>query len=757
MLVARMTALRAEVQRLCTRVWLRKPACQHTMHAQPLCRRAHLCLLILNTCNAAGLVANLGDGYVDEIQGGRVTAQELNNVGFFFIGKPVSSLLHDADIWMKGDASTNLLSVVTEGFQIGSSKVHHRIYVCDPNKPAQKNVAQKGSTTVVNNQAGTEREAATSWRPTDVVSQIDVVQLLWEHRDQLGLATNATLEELDLADGACLTVSYDTPAVIAFDHMAVDHKSSVGIVDADGKLIGNLSASDIRALPFANYGLLLLPVYQYVAVANGVAGVTVEQVMGGAKVEGPPAELLGRIPLATVTPASSFAELLFELATANSNRGLHRVYVVADNGKPASIVTLTDVLRCVVRYDASRRASIDAGVDDPVDLVMFDGVKSFLESETLTHFIATHQHPLATVEKTASVGAAMTLLQRNKVLSCPVLDEDGEYAGAISVNDVLKGLHRTLVANLGDNYIDEVEGGRVTAEELNNVGFFFIGKPVSTLLHDADIWMKGDASTNLLSVVTEGFQIKTNSVHHRIYVCDPNKPMQKHVSHKGNTTVVNHEPGSEREGSTSWRPTDVVSQIDMIKLLWEHRDTLGLSTNASVRALGLADGACLSVPLDTPAVIAFDHMAVDHKSSVGIVDADGKLIGNLSASDIRDVPLQNFGLLLLPVYQYIAVVNGVAGVSVDEIAAGKQVPGTPHDLLAKLPVVTVRPRTTFCRMLEKLATFNSNRGLHRVYVVDESNRPLSIVTLTDVLRTIVRYDDIPITRRLSLEGPLQLD
>jgi hypothetical protein len=68
--------------------------------------------------------------------------------------------------------------------------------------------------------------------------------------------------------------------------------------------------------------------------------------------------------------------------------------------------------------------------------------------------------------------------------------------------------HAGIVANLGDNYIDDVESGNVTVQELNNVGFFFIGKPVSSLLHDADIWMKGDASTNLLSVVTEGFQIK---------------------------------------------------------------------------------------------------------------------------------------------------------------------------------------------------------------------------------------------------------
>lgn len=85
-------------------------------------------------------------------------------------------------------------------------------------------------------------------------------------------------------------------------------------------------------------------------------------------------------------------------------------------------------------------------------------------------------------------------------------------------------------------------------------------------------------------------------------------------------------------------------------------------------------------------------------------------------------------------------------------APSTQVVGTPQDLLAKLELAVVRPKSAFSRLLEKLATFNSNRGLHRVYVVDETGKPMSIVTLTDVLRTVVRYDDVPTERRLSIDG-----
>ena len=118
------------------------------------------------------------------------------------------------------------------------------------------------------------------------------------------------------------------------------------------------------------------------------------------------------------------------------------------------------------------------------------------------------------------------VLQGKKVLSLPVVDEEGEYVGVLSMKDIAAGLHRTvsgkpiplhsptlsfppltnplplslshLKANLGANYIEELELGSVSVEEITNIGFFFMGKQVSTLMHDADIWMKGDADSNLL-------------------------------------------------------------------------------------------------------------------------------------------------------------------------------------------------------------------------------------------------------------------
>ena len=58
---------------------------------------------------------------------------------------------------------------------------------------------------------------------------------LWQHREVLGLASDATLEQLGLSDGACMVVGHNTPTLVAFDHMTVDSRSSVAIVDDKGR------------------------------------------------------------------------------------------------------------------------------------------------------------------------------------------------------------------------------------------------------------------------------------------------------------------------------------------------------------------------------------------------------------------------------------------------------------------------------------------------------------------------------------------
>lgn len=65
--------------------------------------------------------------------------------------------------------------------------------------------------------------------------------------------------------------------------------------------------------------------------------------------------------------------------------------------------------------------------------------------------------------------------------------------------------------------------------------------------------------------------------------------------------------------------------------------------------------------MTTTALEAFGHMARDRRSSLGITDTPGgKLISNLSVSDLRGLTADDFPLLLLPVGEFILVRQGLA-------------------------------------------------------------------------------------------------
>eukprot|EP00879_Flechtneria_rotunda_P011883 GHRR01012412.1.p1 GENE.GHRR01012412.1~~GHRR01012412.1.p1 ORF type:complete len:166 (+),score=65.08 GHRR01012412.1:1775-2272(+) len=150
-------------------------------------------------------------------------------------------------------------------------------------------------------------------------------------------------------------------------------------------------------------------------------------------------------------------------------------------------------------------------------------------------------------------------------------------------------------------------------------------------------------------------------------------------------------------------------------------------------------GKVFSVQASMTALEALSQMARDHKSCMGITDPQtGQLLGNISVSDLRGLSVDEFGLLLLSVGEYVAVRRGLPVLSKADALAGKRAEAATSGNWAKLlsgaPVVSVRITDTLEAVLELLAV----RGLHRVYVVDDKGGPASIITLTDVLRLITR-------------------
>jgi CBS domain-containing protein len=368
----------------------------------------------------------------------------------------------------------------------------------------------------------------------------------------------------------------------------------------------------------------------------------------------------------------------------------------------------------------------------------FAAAKEFLANQHLAPLLSAVQQQLVSLNKWSTVGQALQTLGSANVLSAPVLDEDGEYFGCLSVNDLLKSLYKIL-ATKDPEWYEKIDS--LTSGDLIAVATEFTKQTVDKVQHAGDLWLlNADDASTLLDAVLESFRIQDRAVHHRLFVCSNAKEQKQNTV--ANTTVINIQPGSERLSATGLKVTHVVSQSDVVKLLWANKAVLDAALTQTVEQLELDDGTVFSVSAGMSTLEALSQMARDHKSSMGVTDPHtGVLIGNLSVSDLRGLAIEDFPLLLLSVGEYIAVRRGLF--SKADALAGKRAEaatsGKWAELLTAAPVVTVTPSSTFENVLELLAV----KGLHRVYVVNADGKPLSIITLTDVLRLITKAPPVP--------------
>jgi predicted transcriptional regulator len=107
-----------------------------------------------------------------------------------------------------------------------------------------------------------------------------------------------------------------------------------------------------------------------------------------------------------------------------------------------------------------------------------------------------------------------------------------------------------------------------------------------------------------------------------------------------------------------------------------------------------------------------------------VVDDDGKLVGNISASDLKRAHLVPVGSLGKDLYQPIKTFLNIRGDLHDRVTMG----GLP-----KYEPISVNLDNKF----GEIAQLVTEKKVHRVYVVDEDKKPLCVVTLRDLLARIL--------------------
>jgi len=353
-----------------------------------------------------------------------------------------------------------------------------------------------------------------------------------------------------------------------------------------------------------------------------------------------------------------------------------------------------------------------------------------------------HAVRVVTLNHNDTVGDALAKLSRHRILSAPVmiqpdvLDADcmnhrraygadpdarvepATLLGFFDVADASRALARQLPAD------DAADGAKPRPPCRNVLSWMktleTIEKRVTTqtliqvLGDDAELMYQASARYGtLFEAIRDGFLGKYSPSHgvtHRIAIFDESGEIVR-----------------------------VVSMSDVVRYLTSKVDALGGIGKTSIKTLGLCKEKPLglvTVKPTTPAIEAFAEMCEEPVSGVGVVDDDDELIANLSASDLRCIQPEHFGMLGLPTAEFLALLHGTSysGFS-HAVSASKDNP-----FFAKMSeggfrrsgplLIVARPTDAFEEVLNKIV----EHGVHRVYVCEpESMRPRGVVTLTDIL------------------------
>jgi CBS domain-containing protein len=163
------------------------------------------------------------------------------------------------------------------------------------------------------------------------------------------------------------------------------------------------------------------------------------------------------------------------------------------------------------------------------------------------------------------------------------------------------------------------------------------------------------------------------------------------------------------------RVYNILSQSDLIQFLFENIRDLGIARVDTVEKLGLGTPAVISMSARAKAIHAFFLMLYNKVPAVAIVSGNGELVGNLSASDLRGMDQNTFPQLLMPVMEFVKQVKRHRG------------------------LITCKKDSTLESVLSKLA----NNKVHRLWMVDDQNCPIGVVTLTDIMKLFSNREESP--------------
>jgi len=159
----------------------------------------------------------------------------------------------------------------------------------------------------------------------------------------------------------------------------------------------------------------------------------------------------------------------------------------------------------------------------------------------------------------------------------------------------------------------------------------------------------------------------------------------------------------------------IITQSHIIRLINDHLDHLGDLPSQSIRQLGIGYRKVVTVKHDSVTLEAFKKIAEESVSGVGVVDDNGNIIGNVSATDLKLIGHNGelLSLLQSPVESFLEVIKGT------------------NEGVERGSVVSVCSDDTFGDVIRRVVLHR----VHRIYIVDNL-KPVGVFSLSDILSTV---------------------
>ncbi|KAJ3407452.1 hypothetical protein HDV05_005413 [Chytridiales sp. JEL 0842] len=376
---------------------------------------------------------------------------------------------------------------------------------------------------------------------------------------------------------------------------------------------------------------------------------------------------------------------------------------------------------------------------------VFQALHQIPISVVLSHRGLSKSTGLVAVHASTSLADVLIELKNNNILAVPVYihpanDNMGkEYIGIVSIYDILawtvfqKVFDKMATADNMSNLVDVSFKNWIEIEEDVNAYF---KTPISELVgytsESSVSWMLN--STDSVSTL---LQMLTTSPYHRILVSNQEvfeKKDSKDV-HQGASIVMLTQTDllrwiiDYRDAFVPVSMTRIFSTPvdDVSSLIPEYHPNKQDPTQPSSLPTPTSETSfsdsppqhhatqhIIAVPESFSAISAFRVMYTHRVSAVPIVDASGRVVANLSASDLRGITAssESLGALLLPVFEFL------------ETKTRRTSEQLKPDQLR-----SVKGTDT----LGSAARISLDSKIHRVWVEDDDEKPIGVLTLTDML------------------------